>query len=488
MNKLKLIVLLILVCLIFAACSPENKNPADNSNDWKDAVSNENVNGEEVTEPPYWDILGEKDFGGDTFTIIDAVNDPSWHYNMALEITGEPINDGLYNRDRFIEEKYNVQIKYIQMVGAGVGCKSIENAVAAGMLEYDLAIASIFGNNFNVISLRGVLYNMIDIPNLSLESPWWSKMIYENMKYDNKIYYTGGDIYLPTFSQGADVMMFNKNLFQDRGIRDNLYEMVFDGKWTLDVFERLIKDTDTDLNNDGKLHASDDFFGIVYPNNTEYMSGFFSGAGAKFSTTTADGELIVDLNTPTNLMKLDKLAGMLKKINYNNQDDPIMKTFKENRSLFLVHCMLSPQRMLRDMESDYGILPMPKWDEAQESYVSLMNGWGGGYVGIPANTDIEKSGFLTEAMAYAGYEMLREPVYEITFAAKAARDEESERIIDIIIETAYMDINHIYNFGDTQDMILQTILNKKDFVSSYEKKEAVIEKDIAKYISSISPE
>jgi len=73
MKKFKFTALLILVCLIFAACSPENKNPANDSNDGKDAVSNENVNGEEVTEPLYWDILGGKDFGGTQEIILNTI-------------------------------------------------------------------------------------------------------------------------------------------------------------------------------------------------------------------------------------------------------------------------------------------------------------------------------------------------------------------------------------------------------------------------------
>ena len=151
--------------------------------------------------------------------------------------------------------------------------------------------------------------------------------------------------------------------------------------------------------------------------------------------------------------------------------------------MFLATCMIVPT-WLRGMADDFGILPQPKWDENQKSYVSYLNGWGNGYVGIPANADIDKSAFVTEAMAYAGYEMLREPVYEITLSAKVSRDEESARIIDIIIETAFADLGSVYNFGGTQDIIVQAILNNKDFVSAYEKNEPKIQKDIEKFIAS----
>lgn len=483
MKKFKLIASLLLACLIFAACSQNGKDPAEtgktdgNGGQSPDAASGETA----AFEASYWDTLQANDFGGGNFTILDANLNAVYHHNMAVELIGEPINDELFNRDRFIEDKYNVNLDYIQIEGIGTGCASLEKSVKSGIHEYDLVISSVYGSSLGTVALNGALYNMIDVPYLSLTSPWWSKMLYENMQFNNTLYYNGGDIYLPSYSQGPDVMMFNKKLFQDRGIEDNLYNMVFEGTWTLDVLERLTKDTDTDLNSDGKIHAKYDFFGLIYPNNPEYISGFVAGAGVKFSTVAEDGELVMNLNTPLTITKIDRLSNMLNKINLTDQDEPFQITFKEGRALFTTTCMLVPQIWLRDMENDYGLLPMPKWDDAQKSYVSFSNPWGGGYIGIPADADIEKSGFLTEAMAYAGYEMLRGPVYDVTYSQKAARDEESARIVDIIIETAYMDFGGTYDFGGTQAIILNAILNDKDFVSAYEKVEARIKENIEKF-------
>ena len=480
MKNVKIIILLLAVCHLFAACQSENANQAEDKNN-----KSPTGNFEESAEPTasYYDVLGKRDFSGDTFTILDAVHSPDVHINVALEITGEPINDALFKRDKFIEDTYNLNINYVQIVGNGPGCSSLEKSVKAGMREYDLIVSYVLGSGLSTIVPRQVLYNMIDAPYLSLQSPWWSKMLYENMQYNHKLFYSSGDIYLPTFSQGPMNMMYNKNVFKNHGLEDNLYQLVFDGKWTLDVLEKLIKDTDQDLNSDGKMHAKDDFYGITYANLPEYMFGFLAGAGVKTSEVTGDGELAMTLNTPLTIAKIDKLASMLEPISYADIQDPPLVTFQEGRAMFLATCMIVPT-WLRGMADDFGILPQPKWDENQKSYVSYLNGWGNGYVGIPANADIDKSAFVMEAMAYAGYEMLREPVYEITLSAKVSRDEESARIIDIIIETAFADLGSVYNFGGTQDIIVQAILNNKDFVSAYEKNEPKIQKDIEKFIAS----
>jgi len=109
-------------------------------------------------------------------------------------------------------------------------------------------------------------------------------------------------------------------------------------------------------------------------------------------------------------------------------------------------------------------------------------------VGIPQNVDIERTAFIVEAMAYAGYKTLREPVYEISFKAKGSRDTESERMIDIIFETVYMDLNGIYNFGNSYDIVCDAVIYKKPFMSSYEARATSIEKAIDDFIKVISNE
>ena len=62
----------------------------------------------------YLDTLGEKDFKGATYKIIAEQNDSNIPIlNMECgEITGEVINDAQYNRDRYVENRYNVVIEY----------------------------------------------------------------------------------------------------------------------------------------------------------------------------------------------------------------------------------------------------------------------------------------------------------------------------------------------------------------------------------------
>lgn len=485
MKNIKIAMLLLIICVVFTACSSSDNSKANDGGD--ESQKNEATAGEiiETAAESYYEILGEKNFEGDTFTILDANDLPQWFHNFAEEINGDPINDALYARDKFIEEKYDANIRFVPIAGGNNGCKTLEKSVLSGDDTYDFIVSEAQGSSLDMLFTRNILYNLTDAPYLSLQSPWWNKLLYENLQFNNKLYYTGGDIFLASFSQAPAAIYYNKRLIQDYGIKDNLYDLVFEGKWTLDALHDIIKEKNIDLNQDGKMHADDDFFGMINTNNAVTSNIFCTAVGIKFSTVK-DNTITVDLASEEYINKIDKLASIVEKINFKEQNDTTA-TFKNSRAMFLVQCLIVAQIDLRDMEDDFGILPMPKWNEQQETYRSYVNAWSSGFVAIPINVEsIEKSAFLMEAMGYAGYEMLRRPVYDITLKIKAARDEESEKIIDIILESCYLDLNSQYNFGGSIDVLQQAIIEKKPFASSYEKKESNIQKDIEKFIAAMS--
>jgi ABC-type glycerol-3-phosphate transport system substrate-binding protein len=167
-TKKILIILILITCIIFAACS-QNDTKTDGDNQ----PSNNSITDEPAeSAKSYYDSLGERNFDGDTFTLLDACHHPNLQVNFPVEegLNGEPVNDALFIRDKFIEEKYGVELKYIQIPGTGTGCEALEKSVLAGTSDYDLIISPVLGNSLASIATRNVLYNMIDAPYLSLGS------------------------------------------------------------------------------------------------------------------------------------------------------------------------------------------------------------------------------------------------------------------------------------------------------------------------------
>ena len=101
---------------------------------------------------------------------------------------------------------------------------------------------------------------------------------------------------------------------------------------------------------------------------------------------------------------------------------------------------------IRNMESKYGIVPMPKLDETQAEYHSHIHDNADGF-SIPLTTTddkLEMVGAVMEAMASEGYRTLMPAYYETALKTKYVSDEESVKMLDDIINCFYVDAGVLY--------------------------------------------
>jgi hypothetical protein len=97
------------------------------------------------------------------------------------------------------------------------------------------------------------------------------------------------------------------------------------------------------------------------------------------------------------------------------------------------------------MESDYGIVPQPKYDESQEEYKSYL-GFTIPILYIPANvSDPERTGTIMEACSTASYDHVTPKMFEIVTKLKNVRDEDSSEMIEVIIRNKHIDTAHFYD-------------------------------------------
>lgn len=124
------------------------------------------------------------------------------------------------------------------------------------------------------MSTAGVLADMRSIDGLDLTSDWWSQSFNETFTVNNKLYMSTGPISFSYF-YSPRIIAYNLQLAENYNI-PNLYDVVNDGKWTLDYMYDLIRDFSADLNGDGKM-TEDDLWGASVD---EYSAaGFFLTGG-----------------------------------------------------------------------------------------------------------------------------------------------------------------------------------------------------------------
>ena len=128
----------------------------------------------------------------------------------------------------------------------------------------------------------------------------------------------------------------------------------------------------------------------------------------------------------------------------------IYSAFENGKALFLIEVM-GRVKELRTMEANFGMLPFPKYDETQENYVSGI-AFSAGLMIIPVtNGALELTGTVVENMAALSRRDLIPAYYEINLMGKQLRDDDSEKMLDIMTGSIQYDLALIYNWGNIVD-------------------------------------
>jgi len=338
--------------------------------------------------------------------------------------------------------------------------------------------------------------NLVEFSHLSyvnLEAPWWDSNCVSDLSIANKVFGVASDMTLMD-KDSTTAMVFNKQMQADYGI-ENLYGLVNDGKWTLDRLLELCKLVSVDVDGNG-IFDDKDSYGLLYQRDT--MSSFLSGCGEFIGGKDENDLPILTLNTPKALEVLDKLYDILYDERYCFHvmkffdstsigfTDGMNMMFQDDRGLFMWIRMADVEN-LRTMDTDFGILPIPKYNEAQANYLQTVNPYVGVVSSVPqCAASFDNSGAIIEYMSYVSKSTLQPAYYEVVLSTKIARDEESSKMLDIIFANRAYDIGDVFDFGSLgSDVIYMTMTFNRNMVSTYEKKENSALKAIDKLVEKI---
>lgn len=460
MKKYISLILLSAICFQLFSCADSTQQP-----------NNTETNPEESTtaqpEVTY-------DFEGNDFNIIGihgAMN------NFAdEEQTGDVLNDTLVERDRKVQEKLNVTLNYTVMSGDSEVATYVQNSVLAGTNDYNMLCGSAI--KLSSLGVNDILYDINEIDEIKTDSPEWSTLVAQSCNLNGKLYFLCGDI-LPVLYTIPGCIFMNCTAASEYNItKDEVYEVVESGKWTLDKLISYTKNKFYDLNDNSVISSTDDdYIGYLSCAGPLATGVLMVGAGMNLCTDTSNGTTVELMNEKT-LALIDKMKTLFGEYTANTDSDSFHKTFRENRTIFAQHYTSSAFTRYRDVESDFAILPMPKYDEKQENYRNMMNPWGAAFVAFPNYIDSEYVGIVTQTMAEISYEELRPVVYETCFKVKGARDDKSAEMLDLIFNNLYVDNNAIYDFGSSMSTLSSALFEGKELASAWASIEAKIQSDI----------
>jgi hypothetical protein len=328
-------------------------------------------------------------------------------------------------------------------------------------------------DGINTLAPSGMLYNLNALSHIQLDELWWCKSMYDNMQIDGKIFYTTGAL-SPFFYYTPMLFVYNKNKAADYDIGD-MNQLVLNNEWTFDKMVELAKDKNPDLDGDGVM-TQEDFYGLAHDNGVTGQGLFMSLGG---QMTVKDNAQYFKLNyeDEKTINLIDKCASLLgdPAVTYNGNMKPFemyseLPLFMGGKSLFLITTMNNIIERFREMEEDYGIIPLPK-DSVQSEFVTLGNPWGPCGIAVPTYCDYpERTGLIMETMAAMSYETVRPAMYDIIIQQKVARDESSQQMLDLVYSNFHFDLSVIHDFGGSSIIMRDAACGvTQDFVSSYEK-------------------
>ena len=449
MKLTKLLALFLAILMLsgtFVACGE--------ADDGSDPLGSTGV-GETEPETELTDNLPDNlNYNGTEITIISRYREGWTSGEIAVkELISEPVNDAVYERNKAVEERLGVRIISIEENNNDPSdvVNKVATAVKAGTDEYDI-MASACYTAVNE-SLNGTFADLRKTEYLDFEMPWWSQGFNEVVEYHGAQFAVSGDMVLSLY-RFAFVTIFNKYLFTEAN-QSYLYDYVENGTWTLDKQTELVPLFHRD-NGNGKQDAEGDVYGLV---SNDYISvdPYWSSCNVDILKKNSDGdyELVFQsaqlFDVCEKTLKLFYECGdatyNIKHYGLDDEQNDIREMFANGyAAMATVRIMELEAGSIRNMEQEFGVVPMPKYDEAQKQYRTLLHDQFT-VLCVPTTVtgdSLDMVSAVMEALASASYKTVRPAYYETTLRTKIAQDPQSAAMFDVIIDNVYIDAGIIY--------------------------------------------
>ena len=466
---MKRFIVLALIAMLLISCGAEVSDTPDvtDADDTQAEIVSE-------TEPEVITTdLPDADYDGYVFRAYVPTPNvwASCTFNIDDE-TGDTVNDAIYLRNRTIEEKFNVVLTEIDIGPFDKLQNTFSQSVSAGSDDFDISVQ--IDRNAFALAVGGYVLSADNLPYIDLTKPWYMHDVMNSMSLGGKIFIVESNENMSLY-ECTDVLFFNKKIVNDLGL-DVPYDLVKDGSWTYDKFFDLSKAAAMDIDGDGVMTEADRF-GIISEDTTMFRN-IWESSGIQSIIKDSDDMFVL------NLSGNEKLSNILEKCNQNlygedkiylNNADQVKTLQLFENDLALFHgSMLIRTKEMRAMETDFGIVPYPKYDESQSRYYVRS---GGGWPKIvPVHADNpERTSVILEALAAESRSTTVPAFKEVNLRTKITRDNESAEMLDLIFDSGFGDVG-TFLWLDIRDALVNVVRGTANYTSTVESKTPAFEK------------
>ncbi len=423
------------------------------------------------------------DLNGYEFTVLCSDGADKWN----RETSGTSYADAWVQLIDEVESLYNCEITATAVAWQDM-FNVLQPEIAAGGKCADLIIApehaygSFIGANL-----------MIDLNRLDVnwDNEWWNRSVRETSSIGGKTYAASGPFTSDTGNTW--VTYVNRAIWDQNGFEDP-YDLVDSGKWTYDKFREYAIAAAKDNDGSGKLDSSEDVYGVIAANDA-FCDAWFLSMGGHFFKTDGNGKVALACNTDRTFEIVEKMYNMIRKDDVYGflglGEEEHVQQFTSGGALF--YCYSVGKDGLQNMEDDWFILPMPKFNEAQEDYLSGVNHHASVFGVTNTNENLREVSIILEALGK--HSTILEDIYWPNYVETYWRDTESTRIMnDYVVGHGQHDLALVMQrcgsaFHAPRYRLFNTVFfgnSDPDFASYIEVVEDAIELQINDYFGDIN--
>lgn len=448
MKKLISVICIILVLSLLSSCNQKTSTGEyDSAADFRE------------DEGDIYDSVPDERYEDYVFRILNGDTGSDAAYMDAESIAGNNLNEALYRRNSNVEERLGITIEEVKDTPKLVfdtavsACLSGENTYGAVCNTADYMAT---------MAVCGYLVTDSYLDGMDLQKPWWNFSAIEGASVDKAYFFFFGDIQL-SYYDAHSMVGVNMDMIADiDGISDP-YGLVERGQWTVDEMYRMMQAAESDVDGNGERTWEDRYGTCV---DDSMVLSLIMGCDTSISSRDDYGLPYISSFEDEKFYDAFKLisdsfyerSDFIYDTKKNEKDGMTAASmFKEGRSLFYV-TTVGQLSALRDMDYEFGILPMPKYSTDQKDYVSFLSAKNASAVGVisTGRNLLRTSNILENSAAESHREGgLVDCYVDTVLSFRYVNDEKSRENLNNILSSGVFDPCEIYGWGGVSDKLIE---------------------------------
>lgn len=456
------ITLLIMCCMLicFAACTKPTVNPNDDTTTPGDSQSvspgssgtqNDTTTPADTTtavtnRADVQDNLPEANYNNAIYRILIQNYSPAVDDFIVESHGGDAIQSAIHTAQLAVEDRFGVRFDFSTDTNQDLNNK-IKNIVTSGATEDSFDLIAQRASWSALLITQDCFLPFSQVDNIDISREWWNNVAYDELSIGGETYFIVGDI-VQSYIESMYGIYFNRAMAKEYGL-DGIYATVSRGEWTYEKFLTVLSNVYIDDGNG--VRDESDTYGCALQ-CTGYPMAFQASFDAISVKHNADGMPILDPDQEKWIDMSTKIYDLMYNTpgcySFFDWKQGYYTMFKNGQALMMPGQLVTAlMGVFTDMDDTYGIIPLPKYNEAQPDYYTLSDNAASAVEVMKTARDPAMSGMIAEALCAESWRYVTPETFDKALKYKYAEDAEQAEMMEIIRAGIRYDFGLIYNCG-----------------------------------------